>query len=97
MLPTLVDGERLFVNKIIYLIKKPDYNDVVILKDPRNGIKQHLVKRVVATPGDSVEIRDKRLYVNGIQAEKPYTNIAISGPDIGPLQIEEGHYYVHGR
>lgn len=96
MEPTLSDGERLFVNRIIYLINKPDYSDIVILKDPRNGHNQYLVKRVVAVPGDVVEIRNHRLFVNGEQIDEPYTAIKIEGPDIGPLQIGDNQYFVMG-
>lgn len=96
MQPTLHDGERLFVNKIVYLLKEPKHSDIVILKDPRNGKKQRLVKRVIAVPGDMVEIRDERLYVNNVQVDEPYTATRIHGMGYGPMYVEEGHYFVLG-
>lgn len=96
MAPTLEDGERLFVNRIIYFITEPSHGDVVILKDPRSDKKQYLVKRVVATSGDQVEIRNERLFVNGQQVDEPYTDVKIEGPDFGPLLLEEGYYFVMG-
>lgn len=96
MEPTLEDGERLFINRIIYYMKEPNYGDIVILKDPRNGQKQHLVKRVVAKSGDTVNITNGRLYVNGEQIDEPYTHVRIEGPDFGPVHVEEGHYFVMG-
>lgn len=96
MQPTLSDGERLFVNRIVYLVGKPDYGDIVILKDPRNGRNQYLVKRVVGAPGDLVEIRNHRLFVNGEQIDEPYTAVKIEGPDFGPLLIGEKQYFVMG-
>jgi len=95
MQPTLENNERLFVNKIIYLMKEPDYNEVVILKDPRGG-KQYLVKRVVAVSGDTVEIRDQHLYINGQRVDEAYTVTRIEGQDYGPIIVEEDHFFVMG-
>lgn len=96
MQPTLQHGERLFVNKIVYLLKEPKHSDIVILKDPRRDKKQRLVKRVIAVPGDTVEIREHRLYVNGEQVDEPYTATRIQGAGFGPLLVEEGQYFVLG-
>jgi signal peptidase I len=95
MEPTLEDKERLFVNKIVYLIGEPNYNNVVILKDPRGG-KQFLVKRIVAVSGDTVEIRNQQLFVNGEKVDEPYIAAPIEGRDYGPITVDEGHYFVMG-
>ncbi|MEF3306747.1 signal peptidase I [Paenibacillus sp. GYB003] len=98
MEPTLREKEWLFVNKFALLIGHPKRGDVVILKDPdmQSADRQFLVKRVVAVPGDKVEIRGGKLYVNGEQASEPYTDIKIEDGDRGQIVVEEGHYFVMG-
>ncbi len=54
--PTLADGEWLFVNKAIYLIREPKIGDIVILENPLGGREKYLVKRIVGIPGDTIEI-----------------------------------------
>ncbi|MDF2715478.1 MAG: signal peptidase [Paenibacillus sp.] len=98
MEPTLREKEWLFVNKLTFLIGHPERGDVVILKDPdmQTVDRQYLVKRVVATPGDNVEIRGGKLYVNGEAVLEPYTDIKIEDGDRGPVVVEEGRYFVMG-
>lgn len=98
MEPTLREKEWLFVNKFSFLIGHPKRGDVVILKDPdmQAAGRQFLVKRVVAIPGDRVEIREGKLYVNGEAVAEPYTDIRIEDGDRRPIVVEEGRYYVMG-
>lgn len=75
MKPTILEGDRIFVNKLAYDLKvpfttwhvaewaDPQRGDVVILFAPDTG--DRLVKRVVGLPGDTIEVRDHRLFVNG--------------------------------
>lgn len=73
MFPTLHNDERMFVEKISYYFETPDRGDIVICYYPDAYLKARgytnedvtFVKRVVALPGETVEIRDGRLYVNG--------------------------------
>src|SRR5688572_815248 len=64
MEPTLQDGDRLFINKFYFLVNTPHRKDVVTFEDPQQE-GRYLVKRVVGIPGDTVEVRDGTLYVNG--------------------------------
>ncbi|MNI30062.1 Signal peptidase I P [compost metagenome] len=98
MEPTLEEGERLFVNKVFYYFSDPKRSDVVVLKDPSEGIdkKPYLVKRVVAVPGDTVEVRDRQLLVNGKAQSEPYTDIAIEDSDIDAIQLGEDEFFVMG-
>jgi signal peptidase I len=79
MKPSILEGDRIFVNKLAYDLKipfttfhlarwaDPKRGEVVIFYSPKDGTR--LVKRVVGVPGDTVELRDDKLYVNGAQAE----------------------------
>ncbi|MNJ44053.1 Signal peptidase I P [compost metagenome] len=98
MQPTLEERERLFVDKIVYYFGAPRGGEVVVLRDPSTGPgkKQFLVKRVVATPGQTVEVRDHVLYVDGQPLNEPYTDVEIQDRDIAQIQLGEDEYFVMG-
>jgi signal peptidase I len=98
MQPTLEDGEWLFVNKWVYWVGEPKRGDVVILKDPSGGFgkREYLVKRIVALPGDTVEVKNHELYVNGEKYNEPYIDVQFEDADFSSLTVEKGHYFVIG-
>lgn len=98
MQPTLVERDRLFVNKIVYHLATPSRSDVIVLRDPSEGVekKDFLVKRIVGLPGDTIEVRDHHLYVNGERQAETYTDIEVQDPDFGPITLEPDHFFVMG-
>ncbi|MGG3509367.1 MULTISPECIES: signal peptidase I [Paenibacillus] len=98
MQPTLVASERLFINKVVYRFSAPSHGDVIVLKDPSDGPdkKEFLVKRVVGVPGDTIEVKDQKLYVNGVAKQEGYTDVPIEDPGFEPIVLEEGRYFVMG-
>ncbi|MHC4551738.1 MAG: signal peptidase I [Planctomycetota bacterium] len=64
MAPTIMGGDRAIANKMAYDHQQPKYGDVVLFKNPENR-KQSNIKRVVALGGDTVEIKNGRLLING--------------------------------
>lgn len=98
MQPTLWDGERLLVNKAIYLFQEPQRDEIVIFQDPRptSGDRVYLVKRIIGMPGDVIEIRDHRLYRNGELVDEPYIESAMYMESYGPVTVPEDHYFVMG-
>ena len=64
MYPTMFLGDRALANKIAYSRSDPEKGDIVVFLDPGNR-QQNFIKRVVALAGDTVEIRNGELYVNG--------------------------------
>lgn len=98
MQPTLYEGERLFINKITLAFRDPRRGDIVVLHDPSNGPdrKEYLVKRVVGIPGDIVEVREHKLYVNGKPVTEPYVDTAIEDADFAPVPVGRGFYFVMG-
>lgn len=79
MYPTFDVGDQLFVNKVSRMNSKYQKRDVVVFKPTQayieaTGNTEALIKRVVATAGDTVEVRNNRLYVNGIEQEESYVN-----------------------
>jgi signal peptidase I len=75
MKPTILEGDRIFVNRLAYDLKvpfttwhiaewsNPDRGDVVVLYSPADG--KRLVKRVIGVPGDVIELLDNRMFING--------------------------------
>ena len=70
MVPTLSDSQHYLLNRWVYYFHSPRHSDIVVLRDPTdNGFS---VKRVVATPGESVYLKDGNVYVNGCKLHEPY-------------------------
>jgi signal peptidase I len=75
MKPTLLEGDEIFVNKLAYDLKipfttrhiaqwaNPERGDIVVFYSPENGVR--LVKRVIGLPGDTIEMRNQELIING--------------------------------
>ena len=94
MLETLQNGEVMFVTKYDYLGKDPERFDVVICHYPDRGTT-NFVKRVVGLPGDTVEIKDGYLYVNGTKYGETYIEHRPL-TDFPATEVPEGCYFVMG-
>jgi signal peptidase I len=70
MVPTLSDSQQYLLNRWVFHFRAPHRSDVVVLRDPSdNGFS---VKRVIATPGDSVYLKDGSVYLNGCRLKETY-------------------------
>ncbi len=96
MEPLLLDGERIVVNKFVYRFRAIERGDVVVFWYPRDP-SVSFVKRVVALPGDVVEIRGGELAVNGVAVKEPYLPASFRDHDSsGPTEVRKGYYFVLG-
>lgn len=116
MLPTLLIGDHLLVNKFSYGVKvpftgtvlipvnKPERNDVIVFRYPQDP-KLDYIKRVIGVSGDTIESRDKVLYVNGkpfadkygVHMDSTIVERASSPRDsFGPIVVPEGKVFVMG-
>lgn len=116
MLSTLQIGDHLLVNKFIYGVKlpvtgtvvipwkDPKRDDIVVFKYPKDRATDY-IKRVVGVTGDTIEIKNKQLYINGEAIENPHIQFtdknimkASAGPrdNMGPVKVPEGSIFVMG-
>lgn len=93
MQPTYTDGDTVFFFR---LCKEYSYGDVVSIKMVSG---EQYIKRVIAVPGDVVDIRDGSVYINGVQENTLYAN-GVTEPASDsvryPYTVEEGRYFVMG-
>ena len=115
MLPTLEVGDHLLVNKFIYGLRipfvggrvadfhSPERDDVIVFVYPQDPSKD-FIKRVKALPGETIEIRNKVVFIDGerIEDEHAYFDPEPSGrarsprDNFGPFKVPEGHVFVLG-
>ncbi|NLW16874.1 MAG: signal peptidase I [Firmicutes bacterium] len=95
MLPTLHDQERVLVYKLDRILgKEPERGDIVVFQYSREPWRD-FVKRVVGVEGDEVEIRDGKLFINGIAQNEPYLSAPTLG-SYGPQIVPAGTVFVLG-
>ena len=96
MLPTLENGQRIIVNKFAYHFRHIKRGEIVVFYYPLDP-DESFIKRVIALPGDLVEINNGYVYINGEKLDEPYIVRKYRDPeDISEIQIQPGHYFVLG-
>ena len=96
MAPLLSDQERIFINKFVYRFEPIERGDVVVFWYPLDRTKS-FIKRVIALPGERVEIRHGVVYVDGETMQEPYVPPQYEDlSDYGPVRVPPGNYFVMG-
>lgn len=97
MRPTILEGDVVLVNRLAYDLKipltdvslarlgEPQRGDIVTFSSPKDGTR--LIKRLVAVPGDTVEVRDNALFINGVAAG--YGDASFVAEPVGPGRYVE--------
>jgi signal peptidase I len=118
MRETLVEYDRVMVNKLSYRFGDIERGDIIVFDDPfgeendesvpeamlRNlaesvGLstpRSEFIKRVVAVGGETIEIRDNTVFVDGVALAEPYLHPGTSMPDFGPETVAADHVFVMG-
>lgn len=98
MSPVLDDGDRILMNRFIYLITDPKHNDVIAFLPNGNKKSHYYVKRVVGVPGDKVQIVDGALYVNGELYEEAadVPSMEYAGLAQDEITLGKNEYFVLG-
>ncbi len=94
MLPTIEEGEYIMVSKAAYFFNQPHRGDIIVFDSPQSP-KTDLIKRVIGVPGDTIEIRDDKVWVNGTPLKETYT---LEPPYymMPEQEIPADHYFVLG-
>ncbi len=95
MVPTLLEGDRIIVSKIAYRFWEPKRGDIVVFKYPRDPSRDY-VKRLVGLGGETVALKNSRLYINGQEVPEKYLPPGLRFGDYGPIRVPEGHYLMLG-
>ncbi len=97
MLETLLVGDHLLVNKMVYHISKPERGDIVVFAYPLDHSRD-FVKRVIGLPGETIEMLHNTIYIDGEALKEPYAIYQRNyfGNHFGPTTIPEGHLFMMG-
>ncbi len=96
MAPMISDQERIFINKLVYHFEPIARGDVVVFWYPLDRTKS-FIKRVVALPGEMIDIREGRVFVDGRQLTEPYILPRyLDDGSFGPIRVPLGEYFVMG-
>ncbi|HDX9579447.1 TPA: signal peptidase I [Bacillus pseudomycoides] len=100
MQPTLYDGDKVIVNKVVKQLGNYDHGDVIVVKTDN-----YYVKRIIGLPGDTIEMKNDQLYINSQLQKEPYLEknkkhakqIMVNlTEDFGPVKIPKNKIFVMG-
>jgi signal peptidase I len=93
MVPTLVSGEYVVVNRLSYRLGNPQHGDIIVFHFPRNPSEEY-IKRVIGLPGDVIEVMNGSVYVNGQLLNESYLEMRINYT--GKWEVPPGQLFVLG-
>ena len=96
MEPTLYNGQKIFINRFLYVLSSPDRGDVVVFLPNGNENAHYYVKRVVAVPGDQVIVQNGVFYVNGVESEWVTERMADPGIAANEITLGSGEFFCIG-
>ena len=98
MKPALQNGDVVLVNRVVYNATTPKRGDVIVFKPKGNDNIHYYMKRVIGLPGETIEIKDNNIYIDGEILEEKYETTEIE--DMGYLTeemvLDEDEYFVLG-
>lgn len=94
MQPSFEHGQRLLVIKAAYWFGEPHRGDVIIFPSTNNS-GENLIKRVIGLPGETVEVKNELVYIDGTPLDEPYLAEPPS-QEFPSTLVPEGHYFVMG-
>ena len=97
MEPSLQDGQQLLINKVVYHLHEPERGDIIIFHPPLpySPKATSFIKRIIALPGDTVEVKNGAVYVNGSKLDEPYIKESPTY-NLQQKKIPENEYFVLG-
>ncbi len=97
MEPNLYNGQEILINRFVYQISSPKRGDIIVFLPNGNRNSHYYVKRVIALPGETVQIKEGKIYVDDVLYDDiAYDKIADPGIAENPLQLGMDEYFVLG-
>lgn len=98
MEPHLYAGQKILINRLIYQISEPKFGDVIAFQPNGNENSHYYVKRVIGVPGDTLVIKNGRIFINDeeLKEDESYDKIAEPGIAESELHLADGEYFVMG-
>ncbi|MBD5468980.1 MAG: signal peptidase I [Lachnospiraceae bacterium] len=97
MSPTLTNGQEILINQLVYTVSSPKRGDVIVFLPNGNQNAHYYVKRVVGLPGETVQIRNGQVYIDGERYHgMEYDKISDAGIAEYPVTLEKNEYFVLG-
>ena len=97
--PTLADGQTLILDKVSYRFRDPERYDIIVFPFEENGKKEHFIKRIIGLPGETVQIIDGYVYINGEKLESDIYGAEVMknpGRAAEPITLGDDEYFVLG-
>ncbi|MEN8615074.1 signal peptidase I [Dehalogenimonas sp. THU2] len=94
MEPNLMDEDRLLVSKVSYAFSEPERGDIIVFPSPYEDGRE-FIKRIIGMPGDTVEVRNGIIFIDGQELDEPYI-VNRDNRSYPAVTIPEGEYYVRG-
>lgn len=98
MEPNFHNGDYLIVDQISYRLREPKRGEVIIFKYPKNP-SQKYIKRIIGLPGESVEIKDGKVFISGVELkESEYLEGSVNTEErnYGSIHLRDNEYFVMG-
>lgn len=101
MLSTIQINDRLLIDKLAYRFSEPQRGDIVVFNPPKTLQEQKFydafIKRVIGLPGDTVEVKNNQVFINGTALEESYLDPGNQPKyEYGPVVVPQGAYWVLG-
>lgn len=98
MKPVLNNGDIVLVNRIVYDASPPKRGDIVVFKPNGNENSHYYMKRLIGLPGETVEIKEGKIYIDGKQLKEEYktTTVADAGIAAEAVKLTSEEYFVLG-
>ncbi len=97
MEPTLYNSQEIFINKLSYLVLSPGRGDVIVFQPNGNENSHYYIKRVIGLPGETVQIRNGLVYIDGeLLEDYTFDKIETEGLAETPYLLGEDEYFVLG-
>ncbi len=95
---TLNDGDKIIINKLAYLRGEPERNDVIVFSQSKSGHGYYNIKRVIGLPGETVEIVNGEVYINGVKSVEviPVETMRVAGLADEAVLLGENEFFVLG-